>query len=145
MSKTKKKKNKKSRTDSSLTRALKRRGRKRNCECSSCLEGTPCGWQQGLLLEEHSPAILGMRLEGRQLPGGSPVFAFIELTKDARFSEEARNVVGALSNHMVIIVADIKGRIASVQGSKIAAGVVVRTLGIDPMDLDQPWVEEDDD
>ena len=135
----KRRKMKAARTDAGITRALQRRARKRVCECTRCLAGTPCGWAQGLLLSEHSPEKIGMRLEGRELPDGSPVFVFVEVERGERFRDDVREVISALAKHMVLVVADVRGDVDSVLGPTEQSEAVIRTLGVDPEELEQPW------
>jgi len=109
------------------------RARGRDCaDCPLCDRSAPCGWRQGLLLDQHRPDVLGVELRGVELPeSGEPVFLLKEAIPEASRQVEVVALVKALSLHMLILVADWQGTITHVlgpdaDGTASAAGEVAR-------------------
>ena len=56
------------------------RARGRDCgDCGGCDGIPPCGWRQGLLLENHAPHNVGVILGAVMLPSGDPITRITEL------------------------------------------------------------------
>ena len=91
------------------------RARGRDCgDCGVCDGIPPCGWRQGLLLENHAPHNVGVILDAVMLPSGDPFTRITELWDGARTGAEAANMVRTLAQRGPLIVTTPKGAIVSV-------------------------------
>jgi hypothetical protein len=95
---------------------LKARADSRECgECTHCNRETLCGWKSGFLLDEHSPELLGLVMEAKEIDGLA-AFSFREVKEGARLAEKASKILSAFSRVAVVLVADLKGEITNAMG-----------------------------
>lgn len=95
---------------------LKVRADSRECgACTHCNREQLCGWKSGFLLDEHSPELLGLVMEAKEIDGLA-AFSFREVKEGARLVENASKILSAFSRVAVVLVADLKGEITNAMG-----------------------------